>query len=235
MRTSAKLAVSLLLTACSSTGEPAAAPDTHARDSEASGEGRATDTKRQQNVNSGPATRDPVDVPIDAAALEAAGGVAYFAGGCFWGVEHYMSQLPGVLRVESGYMGGSVEDPSYEDVLSHESGHLETVRVYFDPQVVGYREVAKRFFEIHDPTQANGQGPDIGPQYLSAIFVTDETQRAAVEELISLLEARDYDVVTTIEPAGEFWPAEDYHQNYYVEKGSQPYCHTWTDRFGDGR
>ncbi len=185
------------------------------------------------------ATTDPrveaeANSEVDVAALEDAGGVAYFAGGCFWGVEHYMEQIDGVVRVESGYMGGHVDNPSYEDVSSQESGHLETVRVYFDPAKVPYEVVAKTFFEIHDPTQADGQGPDIGPEYRSAVFVTSDEQRAVVEALIDRLEARGYDVVTTISPAQKFWIAEDYHQDYYVKNQSKPYCHARVDRFGDG-
>ena len=180
--------------------------------------------------------REREEIAIDTAALEAAGGVAYFAGGCFWGVEHFLEQIDGVLRVESGYMGGHLANPSYEDVSSQESGHLETVRVWFDPSKVAYEVVAKRFFEIHDPTQANGQGPDIGPEYLSAVFVTDDVQRAVVEGLIDQLEARGYAVVTQIKPAQgvTFWLAEDYHQNWYVNKREKPYCHAPVDRFGDG-
>ena len=173
------------------------------------------------------------EAPLDTAKLEAAGGVAYFAGGCFWGVEHYMEQLEGVLRVESGYMGGHVEDPSYEDVSSMTSGHLETVRVYFDPDKISYEAVAKRFFEIHDPTQADGQGPDIGPEYLSAVFVTGDEQREVTEKLIEQLRERGYDVVTMIKPADKFWIAEDYHQNYYVKHNKTPYCHTRVERFGE--
>ena len=131
-------------------------------------------------------------------------------------------------------MGGHVDDPNYEDVSSQESGHLETVRVYFDPERVSYRDVAKTFFEIHDPTQADGQGPDIGPEYQSAVFVTDDAQRVVIEALIDQLEERGYAVVTQIRPVDKFWLAEDYHQNYYVEKRSQPYCHSMVDRFGDG-
>ncbi len=171
--------------------------------------------------------------PIDTAKLEAEGGVAYFAGGCFWGVEHFLEQMDGVLSVESGYMGGHVDDPSYEDVLTHESGHLEAVRVWFDPAKVSYEAVAKRFFEIHDPTQADGQGPDIGPQYISAVFVTGDEQREATEALIRRLRDRGYDVVTQERPAAKFWLAEDYHQNYYVVHQKQPYCHTPVNRFGD--
>ena len=172
-------------------------------------------------------------VPIDAAALEAAGGVAYFAGGCFWGVEHFLEQIDGVLRVESGYMGGHVEAPSYEQVSSQTSGHLETVRVYFDPAKVSYEAVARRFFEIHDPTQADGQGPDIGPEYLSAVFVTGPEQREVVDDLIGRLRTRGYEVVTSVRQVETFWPAEDYHQDYYVRHHEQPYCHTPVDRFGE--
>ena len=114
-------------------------------------------------------------------AVEQGSGVAYFAGGCFWGVEHYLEQLDGVTSVESGYMGGHVESPTYEQVSSQTSGHLETVRVRFDPAKIGYEAIAKRFFEIHDPTQANGQGPDIGPEYRSAIFYTNAEQKQLSE------------------------------------------------------
>jgi methionine-S-sulfoxide reductase len=175
----------------------------------------------------------PSEAPIDTAKLEAEGGVAYFAGGCFWGVEHFLEQIDGVLRVESGYMGGEIEDPSYDDVLTHTSGHLETVRVYFDPAKVSYEAVAKRFFEIHDPTQANGQGPDIGPQYISAVFVTGDAQREATESLIRRLRDRGYDVATQVRPLAKFWVAEEYHQNYYVVHQKVPYCHAPVDRFGE--
>lgn len=190
------------------------------------------DTGSAAQATAAPQAQARPELAFDAAAIEARGGVAYFAGGCFWGVEHYMEQIDGVLRVESGYMGGHVEDPSYADVSSQESGHLETVRVYFDPDKVGFAVVAQRFFEIHDPTQANGQGPDIGPEYLSAVFVTSDEQRAVVEGLIERLEGRGFDVVTKVEPVQKFWIAEDYHQNYYVKKKSEPYCHSRVDRFG---
>jgi methionine-S-sulfoxide reductase len=159
--------------------------------------------------------------------------LAYFAGGCFWGVEHYMEQLDGVHAVESGYMGGHVESPSYEDVSSQGSGHLETVVVRFDPKVVTYESVAKRFFEIHDPTQADGQGPDLGPEYLSAVFYSSPAQKSAVEGLIAQLRTRGYDVVTELRPAEKFWPAEGYHQDYYARTGKTPYCHARVKRFGD--
>lgn len=157
--------------------------------------------------------------------------VGYFAGGCFWGVEHFLEAMPGVIAVESGYMGGAKSSPTYEDVSSGDSGHAETVRVTFDPQTVAYEAVAKRFFEIHDPTQVDGQGPDIGTQYRSAVFVTGPAQRTAVEGLIARLKANGYKVVTTVDDAGEFWLAEDYHQNYYAKTHKTPYCHAPVPRF----
>lgn len=184
-------------------------------------------------ASASPAASAKDEAPIDREALEAAGGVGYFAGGCFWGVEHFLEQMDGVLRVESGYMGGHLDSPSYEQVVAHESGHLEAVRVYFDPQRIAYKAVAKRFFEIHDPTQADGQGPDIGEQYRSAVFVTGAEQREVVEGLIAQLRTRGYDVVTQIRSADTFWPAEEYHQNYYEKKGGEPYCHARVKRFED--
>lgn len=161
----------------------------------------------------------------------AAKDVAYFAGGCFWGVEHYMEQLDGVLSVEAGYMGGEAPSPSYEDVSRHGSGHLEAVRVRFDPTQISYEAVAKRFFEIHDPTQEDGQGPDIGPQYRSAVFYTSPEQKEVTEALIDRLEDRGYDVVTQVREAGRFWKAEAYHQDYYARTGKTPYCHGRVERF----
>ncbi|MCB9753205.1 MAG: peptide-methionine (S)-S-oxide reductase MsrA [Myxococcales bacterium] len=160
-------------------------------------------------------------------------GLAYFAGGCFWGVEHFMEQLDGVQSVESGYMGGHVDNPSYEQVASQTSGHVETVRVRYDPSRVSYEQIARRFFEIHDPTQANGQGPDIGPEYLSVVFYTSPAQQQTSEALIATLEARGYDVVTELRPATRFWEAEAFHQDYYERKGSKPYCHALVRRFDD--
>ena len=156
---------------------------------------------------------------------------AFFAGGCFWGVEHLLEKIPGVLKVESGYMGGELKDPAYKQVVSGRTGHAETVRVTFDPDRVDYKTLAKAFFEIHDPTQSNRQGPDIGPQYRSAVFVTDSEQERIIAELIGRLRSKGYAVVTQVEPAEVFWPAEDYHQDYYVRTGKAPYCHEYTRRF----
>lgn len=157
--------------------------------------------------------------------------LGYFAGGCFWGVEHFLEQLPGVISVESGYMGGALKSPSYEAVSSGASGHAETVRVSFDPKAIAYEAVAKRFFEIHDPTEVDRQGPDIGEQYRSAVFVTGPAQRAAIDKLIGALKANGYAVATKVEDAGTFWLAEDYHQDYYAGNKKTPYCHAPVPRF----
>jgi methionine-S-sulfoxide reductase len=216
----ALLALPLLLAACSS---PTSTSSTAT--------GTSAPPERSDTNPSSTAAAQPA--PTDSATFADAAGLAYFAGGCFWGVEHYMQQLDGVIEVESGYMGGHLQNPTYEDVSGQKTGHLETVRVVFDPAKISYERVAKQFFEIHDPTQADGQGPDIGPEYLSAVFVTGDEQRAVIEDLIAQLQARGYAVVTEIKPLAEFWPAEDYHQDWYVKKGSEPYCHAYVDRFGD--
>lgn len=156
---------------------------------------------------------------------------AYFAGGCFWGVEHLMQKQEGVLSVESGYMGGKVERPTYEQVCTRNTGHAEVVKVTYDPDRVSYLTIAKLFFEIHDPTQENGQGPDLGEQYRSEVFYTSLQQKATAERLIKMLRLKGYDVVTRVTPASTFWPAEEYHQDYYERKGTQPYCHSYTKRF----
>lgn len=156
---------------------------------------------------------------------------AIFAGGCFWGVEHLMKQVPGVISVESGYIGGTTQNPSYEEVCNHQTGHAEAVRVIFDPNKTTYEVLAKRFFEIHDPEQANGQGPDIGNQYRSEIFYTNPKQKEIALKLIETLKSKGYKVVTKLTPANTFWKAETYHQDYYDKTGKQPYCHRYTKRF----
>jgi peptide methionine sulfoxide reductase msrA/msrB len=158
---------------------------------------------------------------------------AYFAGGCFWGVEYFLDKAPGVITAESGYMGGRVEKPTYEQVSNHETGHAETVHVVYDPSKTTYEALAKLFFDIHDPTQVGRQGPDIGDQYRSVVFYTDEDQKNVVESLIGRLQRRGLRVATRLVPAGTFWPAEGYHQDYYQHKGGTPYCHVKEDRFGD--
>jgi peptide methionine sulfoxide reductase msrA/msrB len=156
---------------------------------------------------------------------------AWFAGGCFWGMEYQFRKVPGVISTRVGYMGGHKDHPTYEEVCSGTTGHLETLEVVFDPSETTYETLAKLFFEIHDPTQTNGQGPDIGEQYLSAVFCKDEKQKETIEKLITILRSKGLDVVTRIREAGTFWPAEEYHQDYYSKTGGTPYCHIRVKRF----
>jgi len=156
---------------------------------------------------------------------------AILAGGCFWGVDYYLHQIPGVLKVEVGYSGGIVTNPTYDDVCRGNSGHYEVVRVVFDTAKTSYDAILRRFFEIHDPTQRSGQGPDWGHQYQSAVFYYNQEQRTQAEGLIHELKQKGYDVATQMLPAQPFWPAEVYHQNYYVKSGKLPYCHQPVERF----
>lgn len=156
---------------------------------------------------------------------------AIFAGGCFWGVEYMMQQVPGVISVESGYTGGHVPNPTYQQVCTGRTGHAEAVRIVFDPAKTDYETLAKLFLEIHDPTQAGGQGPDLGDQYRSEIYYASPGQRAVAERLLDTLRAKGYNVVTQLTPVSVFYPAEGYHQDYYERKGTLPYCHKYTRRF----
>lgn len=161
------------------------------------------------------------------ATVPAGKAIATLAGGCFWCLEAVYDQLKGVEAVESGYMGGQVQNPSYEAVCGGMTGHAEVVRITFDPQVISYRDLLDVFFVIHDPTTRNRQGNDIGTQYRSAIFYHSPEQKAIAEEVIvSLTEAKVYDrpIVTEVVPTGPFYLAEDYHQEYFVRNPSQPYC-----------
>ena len=156
---------------------------------------------------------------------------AIFAGGCFWGMEYYFESKKGVISTQVGYTGGHVEHPTYEQVCSHTTGHIEVIEVVFNPQKISYEELCKLFFEIHDPTQLNRQGPDVGEQYKSAVFYRSEEQKEIAQKLIDILKEKGYDVVTELIPAGKFWPAEDYHQDYYERNGHRPYCHFYRKKF----
>lgn len=156
---------------------------------------------------------------------------AVFAGGCFWGVEYQFRRLPGVVSTRVGYVGGLLDNPTYEEVCQGNTGHAKAVEVVFDTSKITYENVARHFFEIHDPTQLNRQGPDIGLQYRSSVFYLNERQKAVAEKLVQTLKAKGYAVVTELKLSGLFWPAETYHQQYYDKKGSQPYCHAYTRRF----
>ena len=156
--------------------------------------------------------------------------VAVLAGGCFWGVEDGLSKLPGVLDVRSGYTGGHTDRPSYEDVCRGDTGHAEAVLVRFDPSKVSYEAIVRRFFEIHDPTQLNRQGPDIGSQYRSAVFWLDDAQKKTAQKLMDELRSLGYNVVTLLEPAGPFYEAEAWHQDFAARTGRGA-CHLPVPRF----
>jgi peptide methionine sulfoxide reductase msrA/msrB len=156
---------------------------------------------------------------------------AYFAGGCFWGTEHLFKKLEGVTSTRVGYMGGHKINPTYKEVCGGQTGHAEAVEITFDPEKTNFEMVARFFFEIHDPTQTNRQGPDIGEQYRSAVFFIDENQKLTAQKLIDELKAKGYKVVTEIIKADRFWDAEDYHQDYYEVTGKAPYCHFYQKRF----
>jgi peptide methionine sulfoxide reductase msrA/msrB len=156
---------------------------------------------------------------------------AVFASGCFWGTQFYLQQAKGVLSTTVGFTGGRTASPTYEQVCSGTTGHAEAVQVIYDPALISYEELAKLFFETHDFTQVNRQGPDIGEQYRSEIFYGDEAQKQAAEKLIGILTAKGFKVATRLTPASEFWQAEDYHQLYYQKNGHQPYCHVYRKIF----
>ncbi len=156
---------------------------------------------------------------------------AYYAAGCFWGVEYHFEKIKGVISAISGYMGGNITNPSYEMVCTGFSGHLEVVEVTYDENIVSFETLTKLFFEIHDFSQTNGQGPDIGSQYLSAIFYCDEEQKGISEKLIVELENKGFKVVTFLYKLVPFYKAEDYHQNYYERHQKVPYCHSYRKIF----
>ncbi len=156
---------------------------------------------------------------------------AYFAGGCFWGVEYHLRRIPGVMDVLSGFMGGHLENPTYRDVCTRNTGHIETVEVTFDPAITDFETIARRFFEIHDPTQTDRQGPDIGEQYRSVVFFVDAEQQAVASRLMEALQHNGYDVATRLEPASRFWSADETHQQYYDRHRREPACHFPVDRF----
>ncbi|QSH42557.1 bifunctional methionine sulfoxide reductase B/A protein [Lentisphaerota bacterium] len=158
-------------------------------------------------------------------------GRAIFAGGCFWGVQYYFEKEPGVIKTIAGYIGGDKPNPTYEEVCSHDTKYAEAVEVFFDPKQTSYEKLARLFFEIHDPTQVNRQGPDYGDQYRSAIFYVNNEQQKTAEKLIGELKEKGLDAATEVKPAKRFWPAEKYHQDWYRKKGGKPYCHIYTKRF----
>ena len=187
------------------------------------GEG-LTDKDTRHCVNSISLEFIPVEAPPKT-------DTAIFAGGCFWGVEYYMKKIRGVISTEVGYTGGKTEKPTYKEVCAGNTGHYEAIEIVFNPLQTSYEEVAKMFFETHDPTEWNHQGPDWGEQYRSAVFYRNEAQKSIALKLINLLKEKGFKVVTEVIPAKTFWKAEDYHQDYYDHKGTVPYCHGYVKRF----
>ena len=144
---------------------------------------------------------------------------------------NHLQKLKGIYYTLVGYTGGDVENPTYKQVCQDDTGHAEAVKVVFDPNLVSYEDIAKIYFETHDPTQIGGQGPDIGDQYRTEIFYTSEAQKETAQKLIDILKEKGLKVVTKLTPAQKFWSAEDYHQNYYNKKNQQPYCHIYQKKF----
>ncbi len=185
------------------------------------GEGFTTKNTRHC-VNSISLNFEPVEINMEK---------AIFASGCFWGVEYQLQKLDGVISTRVGYTGGSIPRPTYKQVCTGTTGHAEAVEVVFDPKKVSYETLTRMFFETHDPTQIDGQGPDIGTQYRSEIFYLSDEQKATATKLIKLLQDKGLDIATALTPAVEFYDGEEYHQDYYIKSGGTPYCHAYTKRF----
>lgn len=151
---------------------------------------------------------------------------AIFAAGCFWGVQYYFDQIPGVLETTVGYIGGNTDNPTYEQVCTHSTGHAEALKIIYDPKIVSYEMLLRHFFRMHDPTQLNRQGPDIGDQYRSAIFYVNEEQKNQAQQVIDDLNRSEFHgkVATALEPAKVFWKAEEYHQKF-TQRTGRGMCH----------
>lgn len=153
--------------------------------------------------------------------------LATLGGGCFWCIESAFLQVNGILSVKSGYTGGHTEHPSYQQVCNGDTGHAEVAQLEFDPDVISYRQILEIFFTLHDPTQVNRQGNDVGSQYRTSIFYHDQQQRQQAEDIIAELESDDAfadPIVTEVTELERFWPAEDYHDNYFARNPDNPYC-----------
>jgi peptide methionine sulfoxide reductase msrA/msrB len=158
-------------------------------------------------------------------------GTALFGGGCFWGMEHYFKNVEGVISTTVGYAGGTVKNPTYKQVSTDTTGHAEVIEVVYDTAKTDYETLAKLFFEIHDPTQINRQGPDTGYRYRSVVYCKNDKQKETINKLVNILKDKGLNVVTEINDDAVFYPAEDYHQNYYGKTGGRPYCHFRVKRF----
>ena len=184
-------------------------------------------TGERHCLNSASLTFVEKGAPLPPGSRPVKAETAYFAAGCFWGVQHWFSRGPGVLEAVSGYQQGRTEKPTYREVCESDTGHAETVKVVYDANRITYRRLVEAFFAMHDPTQLNRQGPDVGDQYRSGIWTVDDGQRRVAEEVIRELTERkawgDRKIVTVVEPAKTFWPAEEYHQEYIAKNGA--FCH----------
>ncbi|HAD49211.1 MAG TPA: peptide-methionine (S)-S-oxide reductase [Idiomarina sp.] len=152
---------------------------------------------------------------------------ATLGGGCFWCVESAFLQVKGVEKVQSGYTGGHTENPTYEQVCRGDTGHAEVAQLTYNPEIISYRQILEIFFTLHDPTQVNRQGNDVGTQYRTSIFYHSDEQKQQAEQIIAELEAEDAfaaPIVTEVSPLGKFYRAEDYHENYFARNPENPYC-----------
>jgi len=156
---------------------------------------------------------------------------AIFASGCFWGTEYFFEKAEGVISTQVGYIGGHKESPTYQEVCTGSTGHAEAVEVTYDPSLTDFKTMATLFFETHDPTQIDRQGPDIGTQYRTELFYLNDHQKEVAQELVQILESKGLKVATKITEATKFWKGEGYHEHYYSNKGGTPYCHGYTKRF----
>jgi peptide methionine sulfoxide reductase msrA/msrB len=156
---------------------------------------------------------------------------AYFASGCFWGTEYHFMKTKGVVKTTVGYMGGQTVNPTYKEVCSGSTGHVETTEVDFDSSLTSFEELLKLYYETHDFEQVGGQGPDIGSQYQSVVFYVDESQKQMVEKYLQILKDKGFNPATLLISAPKFWAAEDYHQQYYDKKNGSPYCHIYRKIF----
>lgn len=157
--------------------------------------------------------------------------VAYFASGCFWGTEYHFMKAKGVTETTVGYMGGFTQSPTYREVCSGTTGHIETTEIVYNPAQTSFEELLKLYYETHNFEQVGGQGPDIGEQYQSVIFYVNDEQKALAEKYKKILRDKGYSPATQLRPAPEFWAAEDYHQEYYSKKNGTPYCHIYRKIF----
>ena len=156
---------------------------------------------------------------------------AIFGGGCFWGTEYYMKRQKGVTSVDSGYSGGKLENPTYQDVKTGTTGHAEVIKIVYDSTQTNYETLLRYFMEIHDPTTLNRQGVDIGNQYRSVIFYDGLEEEKIADKVIAILYSKGFDVISEVEPKTIFYVAEGYHQDYYDNEGHEPSCHFYTKRF----